>query len=210
MLHRKLTGFLVSVFIVSLATGAMAGIPDPDFSWAELDPAAFGASVLNFPNGQGGTFDQAYNGLGGTVDATITLYLRDANDDPIAGYPGEDLWLETSGGGLVACPAGMIADAATDALGITEWQNAKFAGGSSLGETVNVYMAGTPLNQPGMNLTFNSPDISGDLTVNLTDVTLFSGDFTGAYNYRSDFIYDGALNLSDVTVLAQGNGTSCP
>ena len=211
MLHRKLTGFLVSILVVSLASLAVAGIPDPVNSFAELDPAAVGAGVFNLPNGQGAGFDEAFDGAGNGVDATVTLYLRDANDDAIVGYPFEDLALASSAGGLVACPAGMVADFSTDAMGMTEWQNAKFAGGYTDGETVNVYIAGTPLSHPGLNLLFNSADISGDLVVNLTDVSLFAGDFmVGPYNFRSDFVYDGSLNLSDVTLLAQGNGTSCP
>ena len=211
MLHRKLTGFLVGVLVVSFAAAAVAGIPDLTNSFAEVDPGAVGAAVWSIPNGQGNGFDQAGDGAGGTVDATITLFLRDANDDPIAGYPFEDLWLVTSGGGLAACPSGTTADFSTDALGMTEWQNPMFAGGHSEGETVNVYVANSPLNHPGLNVIFNSADISGDLAVNLTDVTLFSGDYTNQTgDFKSDFVYDGVINLSDVTLMARGNGTSCP
>lgn len=61
----------------------------------------------------------------------------------------------------------------------------------------------------GTAVYFNSPDIDGDLQVNLGDVTLFAHDFNDGYNYRSDFDWDGHLNLGDLVVLAQGNGASC-
>ena len=211
MLHRKLTGFLACIFVLSLATGALAGVPDPDESFAEVDPGAVGAAVWNLPNFQGNGFDAGGDGAGSVVDATITLHLRDINGDPVIGYPFEDLWLESSGGGLVACSNGTTADFSTDASGDTEWTNPMGAGGHSEGETVNVLIAGTALNHPGLNVIFNSADISGDLAVNLTDVTLFSTDYAAQTgDFRSDFVYDGAINLSDVTLMARGNGTSCP
>jgi len=62
----------------------------------------------------------------------------------------------------------------------------------------------------GGGLYFNSPDISGDLRIDLSDVGLFAGDFHGSYAYRSDFNWDGAVNLSDIGFMAGGMGESCP
>ena len=61
-----------------------------------------------------------------------------------------------------------------------------------------------------LQMWFNSPDINGDLAINLTDVTLFAADFFGPYAYRSDFNWDGAINLLDVTVLSGSMGITCP
>ncbi|MBU8921378.1 MAG: hypothetical protein KOO63_06115 [Bacteroidales bacterium] len=61
-----------------------------------------------------------------------------------------------------------------------------------------------------LNLYFNSPDITGDLDVNLADVSCFAQDYAGSYNYRSDFNYDGIINLADVSILSSSVGTSCP
>lgn len=61
----------------------------------------------------------------------------------------------------------------------------------------------------GTAVYFNSPDINGDLRVDLGDVTLFAQDINLGYDYRSDFDWDGRLNLGDLSVLAQGNGASC-
>ena len=56
-------------------------------------------------------------------------------------------------------------------------------------------------------LLVNSPDLNGDLLVNLADVALFAQDIFGPYNYRSDLRWDEGffgrrVNLSDVTVFA--------
>jgi hypothetical protein len=56
----------------------------------------------------------------------------------------------------------------------------------------------------------NSPDLNGDLAVNLTDVSHFVGSFFGTYDYASDFQWDGVINLSDIVLLAQGLGSECP
>jgi hypothetical protein len=200
---------LLGVLVVSLASLAWAGIPDLDDSGATMDGSANGASLFCLPNALGYDFTQART-LTGTVDATISLVLVDGLGDFIEGYPTEDMWLETSGGGLVACPAGTIADGPTDEMGATEWQDPLFAGGNSFGETVTVMIAGSPLNQAGLQLTFNSADITGDLVVNLADISLFATDYFNAYNYQSDFAYDGVLNLADITLMATGNGTACP
>jgi hypothetical protein len=56
---------------------------------------------------------------------------------------------------------------------------------------------------------FNSPDINGDLSVNLSDVPDFAADFFGAYDYRSDFNWDNVINLSDIVFMAQSLGVAC-
>lgn len=64
-------------------------------------------------------------------------------------------------------------------------------------------------NQKYVELFVNSPDIDGNLVVNLQDVVLFSSDMSGTYNFRSDFNFDGIINLSDLAFLAGGMGTTC-
>lgn len=61
----------------------------------------------------------------------------------------------------------------------------------------------------GSAVYFNSPDINGDLRVDLSDMPLFVGDFFRAYTYRSDFNWDGQVNLSDLVMMTQGLGSSC-
>ncbi len=59
-------------------------------------------------------------------------------------------------------------------------------------------------------LSYNSPDMNGDGSVNLADMGMFSTDFYGEYHFRSDFFRDGAINLSDVGQLATSFGANCP
>jgi hypothetical protein len=209
MLHRKLTGFLLGVLVVSLASFAMAGVPDLGLSTATTAAPA-NSSVFNLPNGAGDPMTAAKSPAGATVNATITLTLVDQFGDPIAFYPSEDLWLDTSGGSFNFCANGTAANLSTDINGITRWINPLFAGGNSPGQTVNVYVAGLALNHPGLAIIFNSADINGDLTSNVTDLTPFATDYFGAYNYRSDFVRDGSVNVSDLTQFARGYGSVCP
>ncbi len=55
----------------------------------------------------------------------------------------------------------------------------------------------------------NSPDINSDLSVNLIDLGLFTADFFGDYNFRSDFFWDGVLKLSDVGRFSAALGGEC-
>lgn len=51
-------------------------------------------------------------------------------------------------------------------------------------------------------LTLRSPDINGDLLVNLTDIVLFVPTFDD-YQAWADFWPDGVINLSDMVIMAQ-------
>jgi hypothetical protein len=61
-----------------------------------------------------------------------------------------------------------------------------------------------------IELYVNSPDINGDLTVNIQDASQFNSDIFGTYSYRSDFNYDGVVNLSDAGIMQAAIGASCP
>lgn len=205
--------FLLGIMVVSLASLAWAGVPDLVVSTATSPAHPAGASVWALPNGLGVGFDEAFASGGAAVDATITLTLIDTNGDPIFLYPFEDLWLETSGGGLNYCPGGTVADASTDVNGQTTWTNPVLGGGYSLGETTQVYVAGSPLAGGGLNITFNSADLNGDLTVNLSDISGFTqvlgGNYTNYPKYAGDFNNDNVINLSDIVRMTAGIGTHC-
>jgi hypothetical protein len=204
--------FLLGILVVSLASMAWAGVPDLNNSTVTT-AAASGASVFALPNGAGTAFTEAFGAGGATTDATITLTLIDTNGDPIYLYPFSDLWLETSGGGLAYCSGGTTADASTDENGQAFWANAIAGGGYSAGENAVVMVAGSPVSGGGVNVTFNSADISGDLIVNLTDISNFTvllgGDFTSHPQYAGDFNNDGQINLSDIARFTPGIGTAC-
>jgi hypothetical protein len=202
--------FLLGIMVVCFAATAWANVPDPAKCVATIDPSAVGASVFNLPNGTGAAFTEARALGGALVDATITLTVNDAFDDPIFAYSFEDMWLQSEFGGLKYCPAGTQPDGSTDINGQTTWTTALDAGGfTASGEGIVVMIGGQALTAT-LSLRFNSADISGDLQVNLTDVSLFSGVLNGAYDYRADFDHNGLVNLTDISYLASGLGASCP
>jgi hypothetical protein len=199
--------------ILGVASFATAGVPDLDNSEAAYSTYAGGSALtlFNLPSGGGSAFTACQEPDGTIVDGTIEVVIRDGNNDIIAGFPGEDIWLASVDGGMVPCVGGAGADGDTDADGVTDWVNPLNAGGSSLANCA-VMVSGDALTSTGslFALHFNSADMNGDGTVNLADVGSFSGIFFGAYDFSADFYADGALNLSDVGRLATGVGGSCP
>jgi hypothetical protein len=199
--------------VVGIASVAFAGVPSLTGSSAVSAETA-PVSVYSMPNGAGDQLNGCYL-YGGTVtDATITLTLVDATPNPIVLYPFEDMWLASEFGGMVACPGGTVADGgSTDVLGQTTWAGALNAGGHSDydgGEGCIIIINGDALTQAALPIYFNSADINGDLVVDISDVTLFAGDYFGVTAYQSDFYWDGTLDVSDVVKLAPAYGVACP
>ena len=52
-------------------------------------------------------------------------------------------------------------------------------------------------------LTLRSPDINGDLIIDLTDIVLFTQVLRGEYRSYADFRPNGVIDLSDVVVMTQ-------
>jgi len=200
---KKIMGIFAITLLVGAASFATAGVPD--LTESDATTAAGSYVMFNIPNGGGSSFGAAAGG-----DATITLTLRDGLGAVIANYPFEDMWIESTDGGMVACTGGATADANTDAAGETEWATPLQAGGSSEAGT-QVSISGAFLAGATLPINHNSADIDGNGAVNLSDVPLFAGDFYGGMDpFRSDFAFDGVVNLSDVVRLAQALGASCP
>jgi hypothetical protein len=212
-LHRNLarTAFLFYLVVFS-ATLAYSGIGGPYGEYSMAYPGQEFLTLLVHPDGGGNSLDEAKLPYGGIENATITLLLRDANYDPVPNYPREDMWLETEDDGLVTCQGGTIADTNTDQYGMTQWQNPLRGGGHSQALTVVKVNGAEPELTSGVRLNYNSPDINGDLVVNLLDVTLFAEDFfmSPVYSFRSDFYRDGLINIADLAIFSQAIGASCP
>lgn len=69
----------------------------------------------------------------------------------------------------------------------------------------------TLVSDSGLDLRFNSPDINGDLVVNLLDVAEFATIFSsGLYDYAVDYIYQGTINLADIGEFSLALGATCP
>ncbi len=113
-------------------------------------------------------------------------------------------------------PAGAFpADVDTDADGWTEWARPLRGGGWSEGPAL-IYVEGFPAQYDNwysvesLPVRLLSPDIDGDLKVNLTDLVYFASDYFGAYTYRSDLSWDGCYSLSDIVRLVPAIGATCP
>lgn len=190
----------------------VVGCPDLDLSTIVQDIPA-DTALLVIPDGSGPPMSEARHYSGAMADATIylTLYSSCPPTGPMVGFPAEDMWLESTGGSLVFCSGGSIADAPTDDQGSTTWSRPLAGGGQDMGTTVIRISGG---DSPGFfyfPLRFNSPDLNADLVVNLTDVVEFAEDFFDAdYEFRSDLHFDFAVNLSDLSEMAGAIGTACP
>jgi len=210
---RKSFIYLVSFLLLAQLASAQIIGPVPDLYlssyWIEY-PGAEPVGLYVVPDASGVTFYEARLMDGSEVDARIHVRLIDGMGIPIQFYPAEDIWLDSQDSHLALCSGGSVADGDTDFFGHTSWYNPLRAGGYSLEPTVVVVSGAVLAGGPGVNLHFNSPDLNGDLSVNLTDVSLFAGDFFGVYHFRSDLAFDGTINLSDVSRLALAVGRSCP
>lgn len=208
--------FLLAFLLVSGAAATcgpgdpQTGVPDLDLSIISWGlSAGESATLLVLPDGSGPELTGARRPDGSLVDATVHLQMIDACGNYIANFPRQDMWLESSSGGFVACTGGTIADHNTDPDGRTQWQHPLHAGGHSQSLTY-VVVNGAALPHFGLALHFVSPDLSGDRTVSLTDVPAFAIAYFGTYTFAADLHADGVLNLADVAVLAGALGATCP
>ncbi len=193
------------------------------WSWEHTEPV----QIMTSPGDGGSPLAQAVYFGGEPVDATITVQLwarSDFNPDdppppaPVAMYPREDIWLEAPG--LVPCwGPSLNPDADTDANGwFTFTSSPALSGWTDPGGPYPylwVMVSGDALldtdGQPIMTtILTNSPDLDGNQVVDLADLAIFAGDFFGEYAFRSDFFWDGVVNLADVAQLAATFGESCP
>jgi hypothetical protein len=207
------SGIVLCTLVVCLFAHPCLGdtpVPDPELSEAYLEQPGSGPFSLQVvPDGNGKPFTEAHDEDGAMVDATVTLHLRDSQGVPFVFYPLEDMWLATLEDGLAFCMWGMHPDDNTDHNGVTQWVHPGLAGGYSQGP-IRVFVSGYPLtSNNGLPLWFNSPDLNGDLVVNLLDVVVLSGDYFNGYHFRSDLNGDGALDLLDIHVFVQHIGAQC-
>jgi hypothetical protein len=216
---------LPALAILLLALPAWAALSDVPVVW-DIQIAHQGGevSLVILPDGSGPDLTQAMTYQGGPVDAAITVQLISAETCAywILQFPFEDIWLDPAGENWRAADGSPIqgtfwADRNTDLNGLTEFRRGLRGGGWSTGP-LTLYLTGSPAADycrdgapfPPIAMRFNSPDINADLQVNLIDVVLFTQDFYGDYAYRSDFVWDGVIDLLDLAVLAESFGISTP
>ncbi len=224
MVLRKFMGIFAITLIIGAASLAMAGVPDVEnctSSRAYTGPEKL--MLLVVPGGfADATFETAWvfitpNGSAQpqvTQDATISVTVKDGAlpvPQIIELYPFEDIWLVCPGVGaelgLMPCAGGNSADFATDEIGYTEFNNPVTGGGQSTGAT-SVVINGNALPNT-VDVGYLSPDINGDGLVDLVDFQQFVVDFTGTYNFQSDYFYDGVVDLIDFQKFASWFAWGC-
>jgi len=209
---------LALLMILSGSTQLLAADTIPVLPYVEVSVATEGPlSVFSVPDGSGRPMTQVFGPAGQPVDGTITMTLYDDTPpwgDPVPFFPAEDIMLTDLTGNLAICQRGTYPDGNTDANGMTSWTGVLNVGGHAepvAGNQIAIMVNGwIPEGAELPDLRINSPDLSGDLVVNLIDVTQFVADYFGPYNYASDFHWDGVMNLSDVSKLASAIGAVCP
>lgn len=186
---------------VLVAFPAAADIPCLPEEYSDASGA--GGTILVSPDGTGETLAE--------IGSVITVHVRGCGGAPVENFPRQDVWLGSSfTDAFLTCQPGTIADQDTDADGMTTISGSLAGGGNTQGPLM-VYIAGSGLYMDPIDLEIVSPDINGDLVVNLVDVGTFAGDYgSGSYQSRSDFNHDGTLNLADIGIFATYLGASCP
>jgi len=199
----------VIVLLVLVLGGSLVSAEVIDLSQCTvvIPAGADGASVFVTPAATGVPFTSAFAVGGGTVDATVTASLITNFGNPVPGYPAEDMWIATTGGGLVLCSGAGQPDGATDVNGQAFWTAPVAGGGNSAGEDLQVFIAGMPLSF-SVPLYFNSADLNGDLQVNLSDISVFT-QALAAYSWAADFNNDTVVNLSDISRFVPAIGVNC-
>jgi hypothetical protein len=189
--------FLLAMMAVS--TPSVAQFPDLALSTATATPG----SILISPAGTGDALSD--------VGSTITVTLLDPMGDPLPGFPAQDVWIGRAAsdpyGTLALCTDGSIADGPSDTNGTMTFGGAISGGGQCSG--VQVYILGSPLLGPPLDIEMNSPDIDGNLVINTLDFGSFSIDYGGSA-FRSDYDFSGEIDLIDFGQFASRFSESCP
>jgi hypothetical protein len=191
------TAIALAFAAVTVAFAGAADFPSHELSSATVEDAG---TLMITPARTG-------DGLG-ERGLTVTVTLVDPVGQPWPNYPAADVWLDSELPGDVAlCVDGSIGDSSSDVNGRMVFSGAVAGGGSTA--RINVYIVNEPLLGPPLPIAFNSPDINGDLVVDLSDFGLFGQDF-GTDAFRSDFVHDGLVDLADFSRFGASFGERCP
>ena len=199
---RNLVTLILVLLVPAVVFGEVPDINNCDISTRATDDV----SVMICPACDGNAFSAAFTFGGGTMDATIEVYIRNNAGQPLDGIAAENIWLDDPG--LNFCAGGNIADFDTGDNGVagyTEFALAPCGGGCSDNLTLGGYLApGTPFNENSLPfLRVNSPDTNGDLVVDLIDLSAFAAAYFAPATYCFDFFWDGEMGLQDLALFAQ-------
>jgi hypothetical protein len=189
---------------------AFGGIIDP----CKSDATSGSGCVLICPGGDG---EQLSAKVGG---GAIFITVVDGSNLPIEGIPATDFWLVDCdpSADMVLCggSASSNASAATDETGSTTMVGDIAGGGCADGLSVVVQgfviTEGTPPDCTPicLDIDVRSPDMNGDLAVNLLDFGLFGAAYPpNAYTKCADFDCSSTVDLLDFSAFGLHYNHSC-
>jgi len=197
----KVVLFAASLLVV--AGIASAGIIDPCNSPVVYSGPAT-ACLFACPQGDGQTFTEA--------GFMLSFTVNDLGGAPIPDIPGSDFWLidcdPALNLALCAGSASSAADSATNGTGQTTMSNGTLAAGGcadGLGPVVQGFVLeeGVSCTPYCLDIWVRTPDLNGDLIINLVDLGNFSGCFPPLpYNKCCDFDCNATVNLQDLAKFA--------
>ena len=184
---------------------ANSGIVDPCSSTASVPSMLDTCCLYVCPQGDGPELSDC-----GSI---ISITVKDQSGTPLDGVPAADFWLEGCSGGMALCggSGSSNADSASNALGNTTMSGGIAAGGCDIGVVV-VIQGVIVLAQSTVCTTYEclpivitSPDINGDLIVDIIDLAAFAIGYTSPPKPLTpclDYNCDGLVDIIDFAVFA--------
>jgi hypothetical protein len=203
--HTLVAAGICALIIVNADTGGRAAGPLSSWCGSNATIGVPSAHVLVCPQGDGQSLAE--------VGATITVQVISDQCWPPPGFPPEEIYVlgcdEAWTTLCVPVSRAIDADGPTDENGITTLSGTIRAGGFGTGLWVMVrgQVATGECNCPAepicLPITVVSPDIDGDLVVDLVDFALFASTWSPQpYSPSSDFNGDGVIDLIDLSLFA--------
>lgn len=208
MLKGKLAVLaLVAVCCIVMFNGtANAGIIDPCVSYWELHASVTPCPLFVCPQGDTDSFlDQGW---------WIWICVLDINAVPVPNVPASDFWLidcdPLKDAALCGGSASSGADSNSNSAGMTTMSQGGLTGGGCAdgmalviqGFVVKDSLTNCSTDECGA-IALRSPDINGDLVINLVDLSNFSAGFPpNPYAPCADMNADGSVGLQDLSRFA--------
>ncbi|MDD3642287.1 MAG: hypothetical protein PHQ19_02340 [Candidatus Krumholzibacteria bacterium] len=211
---------LILGFSFPFAAGSVAG--EIDECWSELSVSCEGMRISICPRRD---FEYIGEGCGGTDDY-IEIWVRDAGGYGVAGIPETDYCLFACDANeeLSICYFFITADSVTSAMeafrGRTTFSRSRIAGGGCALNGVCMAVQGKVvldeecIHPICLDIEIVSPDINGDLDVDLSDLSFFGEAYNTqegepGYSACCDYNDDGVCDLSDFAFFGQHYTHQC-
>lgn len=207
MLKGKLAVLcLVAISLLVMNGTASAGIIDPCTSYWQLHATVTPCPYFACPAGDTGSFiSQGW---------WIWVCVLESDGTPVPNVPPQDLWFldcdPLADLNLCGASASANADSLTNAAGMTTFTNGSMAAGGcadGLALVIQGFTVQDSLTACTSDfccpIYVRSPDISGDLLVDLVDLSVFGLSFPpNPYDKCCDFNLDALVDLVDLAVFA--------